>query len=141
MAFQGVYEEKILINYDVNPLLAVGWEGIFGFSMLSILLIPFGYWKVGPAWSHGPNGYFEDALDGFTQLGNNSSLLAYFLCTKLSIGFFNFAGMLVTKKMSATARTVLGSVRSVGRGQTPPTDKTFFKSLLFFLKYIMLSEL
>jgi len=113
MAFQGVYEERILVNYDVNPLLAVGWEGIFGFSMLSILLVPFGYWKVGEDWSHGPHGYFEDALDGFTQLGNSTSLLIWFICTIFSIGFFNFAGMLVTKKMSATTRTVLDSVRTV----------------------------
>ena len=112
MAFQGVYEEKILVNYDVNPLLAVGWEGLFGFSVLSILLVPFGYWKVGDYWSHGPNGYFEDALDAFTQLGNNNdNVLVWFICTIFSIGFFNFAGMLVTKKMSATTRTVLDSVR------------------------------
>jgi hypothetical protein len=112
MAFQGVYEEKILVNYDVNPLLAVGWEGLFGFSMLSILLVPFGYWKVGDYWSHGPNGYFEDALDAFAQLRNNgNNVLIWFICTIFSIGFFNFAGMLVTKKMSATTRTVLDSVR------------------------------
>merc|ERR1711892_32597 len=116
MAFQGVYEEEILVNYDVNPLLAVGWEGFFGFSMMSILLVPFGYWKVGDpwtTWSHGPHGYFEDTIDAFTQLGNNNRLLAWFICTIFSIGFFNFAGMLVTKKMSATTRTVLDSVRTV----------------------------
>jgi len=114
MAFQGVYEEKILVHYDVNPLLAVGWEGFFGFSVLSILLVAFGYWNVGldSPFHHGPNGYFEDALDGFTQLGNNSMLLTWFICTMISIGFFNFAGMLVTKKMSATQRTVLDAVRT-----------------------------
>ena len=46
MAFQSVYEEKVLVKYDIPPLLAVGWEGVFGFSVLSILLIPMGYWKV-----------------------------------------------------------------------------------------------
>ena len=113
MAFQGVYEEKILVHYDVNPLLAVGWEGFFGFSVLSVLLVVFGYWKVGldSPFHHGPNGYFEDAIDGFTQLGNNNMLLTWFICTMISIGFFNFAGMLVTKKMSATQRTVLDAVR------------------------------
>ena len=46
MAFQSVYEEKVLVKYDIPPLLAVGWEGVFGFSVLSLLLIPMGYWKV-----------------------------------------------------------------------------------------------
>ena len=46
VAFQSVYEEKVLVKYDIPPLLAVGWEGVFGFSVLSLLLIPMGYWKV-----------------------------------------------------------------------------------------------
>ena len=36
---QGVYEEKVLEQYDVHPMLAVAWEGTWGFSVLSILLV------------------------------------------------------------------------------------------------------
>ena len=125
MAFQGVYEEKVLCQYDVHPMVAVGWEGFWGFSVLSILLVPFGYWKVGDMWAHGPHGYFEEALDGFTQVGrrqevvfecnpqlsNNNMLVTWFVLTMFSIAFFNFSGMYVTQKVSATARTVLDSVR------------------------------
>jgi len=36
-----VYEEKFITKYNVPALKAVGWEGTFGFLMLSSLLIPF----------------------------------------------------------------------------------------------------
>jgi len=39
-ASQMVWEEKFVSKYNVPPLQAVGWEGIFGFITLSLLLIP-----------------------------------------------------------------------------------------------------
>ena len=106
MAFQGVYEEKILVKYDVNPLLAVGWEGLFGLTILTITLCAMIPYKV---MVYGVRiGDFHEAV---TQLGNDATLLVCFIGTIISIGFFNFAGMLVTKKMNATTRTVLDSVR------------------------------
>jgi len=108
MAFQGVYEEKILVQYDVNPLLAVGWEGLFGLTILSITLASMIPYKV---FVYGVRvGDFHEAV---IQLGNDATLLICFIGTIISIGFFNFAGMLVTKKMNATTRTVLDSVRTV----------------------------
>jgi len=35
-----VIEEKFVGKHDVPALLAVGLEGVFGFSILSLLLIP-----------------------------------------------------------------------------------------------------
>jgi len=108
MAFQGVYEEKILVKYDVNPLLAVGWEGLFGLTILTITLCAMIPYKV---VVYGVRvGDFHEAV---IQLGNDATLLVCFIGTIISIGFFNFAGMLVTKKMNATTRTVLDSVRTV----------------------------
>ena len=49
-ALQMVYEEKFVTKYNVPPLQAVGWEGIFGFSIISILLIPMYFIQV-PAMS------------------------------------------------------------------------------------------
>ncbi len=46
VAFQGTYEEKILKKYDVAPLQAVGWEGFFGFTILSGLLVAMKHIKV-----------------------------------------------------------------------------------------------
>jgi len=35
-----VYEERFIGKYNIPPLQAVGWEGIFGFCTLGLLLIP-----------------------------------------------------------------------------------------------------
>lgn len=74
-ASQMVWEEKFVTKHNVPPLQAVGWEGIFGFTVLSILLVPMYYLKVGPPFSSNPRMVLEDALDGFTQMANNPMII------------------------------------------------------------------
>lgn len=74
-ASQMVWEEKFVNKHNVPALQAVGWEGLFGFSTLSLLLIPMYYLKVGPPFSSNPRMVLEDALDGFTQMGNNPMII------------------------------------------------------------------
>ena len=59
---------QVLVQYNAHPLLAVAWEGTWGFTVLSILLVPFGYWHVSEEWAHGPTGLFEDSIDAFVQV-------------------------------------------------------------------------
>ena len=59
---------QVLVQYNAHPLLAVAWEGTWGFAALSILLVPFGYWHVSEDWAHGPTGLFEDSIDAFVQV-------------------------------------------------------------------------
>lgn len=59
-----------------------------------------------------PGGQIEDAIDGFYQVGNSWKVALGFFGTFISIAFFNFAGVSVTKQISATTRTVLDSVRT-----------------------------
>jgi hypothetical protein len=73
-----VYEEKFIAKHNVPPLLAVGFEGLFGLIILSVLLVPMYFIKVGPPFSGNPRGVLEDALDAFTQLGNSSLLTLAF---------------------------------------------------------------
>jgi len=54
----------------------------------------------------------EDAIDGFYQIGNNWQVAFGIIGTVISISFFNFAGISVTKQISATTRTVLDSIRT-----------------------------
>ena len=75
--------------------------------VLTILLVPFGYIDTGSKlWGHSPEEPYvlEDSIDGLTQLGNNWQLLFAFCGTIVSIAFFNFSGISVTKEMSATTR-------------------------------------
>lgn len=111
-AVQMVLEEKFVYKHDVHPLRAVGTEGFFGFFILSLLLIPMFYIPVG-GFSNNPRHVLEDALDAFCQIGNQPLIILALLGNTVSIAFFNFAGISVTKEISATTRMVLDSLRTV----------------------------
>ena len=53
VAFQGTYEEKLLKKYSVAPILAMGLEGFFGFTILSCLLVVMKHIGTGSKlWGH-----------------------------------------------------------------------------------------
>lgn len=112
-AVQMVYEERYVAGLDIPALQAVGWEGFFGFSILGILLIPMYFIKVIPPFDNNARGVLEDLPDALIQIGNNYQLILAITGTIISIAFFNFAGISVTKEISATTRMVLDSVRTL----------------------------
>lgn len=113
VASQMVYEEKFITKYNVPALQAVGWEGTWGFLCLATLLIPFYFIPDPFGQKNNPRGVLEDAYDGLYQLSHNPYLATAFCGTVISIAFFNFAGISVTKEMSATTRMVLDSIRTL----------------------------
>lgn len=86
--------------------------GLFGFFVLSLLLIPMYFIHVGK-FSDNPRQVLEDALDAFCQIGHQPLILLALLGNTVSIAFFNFAGISVTKEISATTRMVLDSLRTL----------------------------
>ncbi|XP_033991564.1 solute carrier family 35 member F6 [Trematomus bernacchii] len=112
VSVQMVLEEKFVYKHDVHPLKAVGTEGFFGFVVLSLLLIPMYFIHVGN-FSDNPRQVLEDALDAFCQIGHEPLILLALLGNTVSIAFFNFAGISVTKEISATTRMVLDSLRTL----------------------------
>jgi drug/metabolite transporter (DMT)-like permease len=112
VAIQMVLEEMFVYKHNVHPLRAVGIEGLFGFVILSLLLVPMYYIPAG-SFSGNPRGTLEDALDAFCQVGQQPLITLALLGNISSIAFFNFAGISVTKEMSATTRMVLDSLRTV----------------------------
>ncbi|XP_053192826.1 solute carrier family 35 member F6 [Scomber japonicus] len=112
VSVQMVLEEKFVYKHDVHPLRAVGTEGFFGFFVLSLLLIPMYFIPVGE-FSNNPRRVLEDALDAFCQIGHQPLILLALLGNTVSIAFFNFAGISVTKEISATTRMVLDSLRTL----------------------------
>lgn len=120
VAAQMVIEEKFVNGKNIHPLRAVGWEGFFGAIMLSILLVPFYYIILPPAFCADAvepalNGScrLEDAIDGLYQMGNNPLIVVAVIGNVVSIAFFNFFGLSVTKTQSATTRMVLDSIRTI----------------------------
>ncbi|XP_052285284.1 solute carrier family 35 member F6-like isoform X2 [Dreissena polymorpha] len=112
VAVQMVYEERFVTRYNVHPLAAVGWEGLWGFLCLGLLLIPFYYIKVGN-FSQTAGHRLENVPDAFEQMKNNRHIILAIVGNIISIAFFNFAGISVTVELSATTRMVLDSVRTL----------------------------
>ncbi|CAL8392890.1 solute carrier family 35 member F6 [Gadus morhua] len=112
VAVQMVLEEKFVYKHDVHPLKAVGTEGMFGFVVLTLLLIPMYFIPAGQ-FTGNPRQVLEDALDAFCQIGFKPLILVALLGNTVSIAFFNFAGISVTKEISATTRMVLDSLRTL----------------------------
>lgn len=65
------------------------------------------------SFADNPRQVLEDALDAFCQIGHKPLILLALLGNTVSIAFFNFAGISVTKEISATTRMVLDSLRTL----------------------------
>jgi len=111
---QMVVEEKVLEKYKVPALQAVGFEGMFGLGMMSILLVIFYFIPHLHGLTNDLSGnHFENSLDAFEQIRNS-----YVICLGIfgyvgSIAFFNYFGVSVTKHINATTRMVLDNVRTI----------------------------
>ncbi|KAF7638547.1 Solute carrier family 35 member F6 [Meloidogyne graminicola] len=112
IAIQMVTEQKLVLEYDVPPLLAVGLEGLFGMIILFIFSIPMYYIHVPTAFSKNPEHRLEDLFYAFKQINEKPIIILALFLVIVSIAFFNFAGVTVTKNFSATSRMVLDSVRT-----------------------------
>lgn len=112
-AAQMVIEEKFVAGHDIPPLQAVGWEGIFGLIIICLLMIPLNFIHATPPFADNSRGTLEATKDAFIQIGNSGHLLMAIVGIVFSIAFFNFAGISVTKEMSATTRMILDSIRTI----------------------------
>jgi len=51
------------------------------------------------------DGSYENAIDGLVMVSNNMTLLAFVLAYWLSIAFYNFSSLSVTKSLTTGTRT------------------------------------
>ena len=110
-AVQVVYEEKVVKKYNIPALQAVGWEGVWGFTVLGLLLVPFYYFSYSFSSLHPSR--FENAIDAALQTTSSWGIGIVAALLILTMALYNFCGVSVTKEMSATTRMVLDSVRTV----------------------------
>lgn len=103
-ACQMVYEENYAIEMDISALEVVGWEGIFGFLVLTLYLLFYGVIQ---------HDMSKTPLESITQIGNSPILIAAAILVIISIAIFNFTGITITKEMSATTRMVIDTVRTL----------------------------
>jgi drug/metabolite transporter (DMT)-like permease len=98
VAVQMTVEEKFIDGYQIPPLQVVGWEGIFGFMTLSVVLTimyfvpaPSSFCEYPPHCDH-----FEDAYDAFVQIGHSPMVAGMLALNIMSIAFFNYFGVSVS---------------------------------------------
>jgi len=106
-ATQFVVEEKIMSRYTVAPLVAVGWEGLFG--TLSILLIM----PILSIPSVATSSPFFDLPRGWRQMVDTPTVLWSGVAIACSIALFNYFGLSVTRHVSATARSLTDTLRTL----------------------------
>ncbi|KAI4283600.1 MAG: hypothetical protein L6R35_005114 [Caloplaca aegaea] len=109
-ATQFVLEEWILENYALEPLKVVGWEGVFGFLVTLIGMIIL-HLAVGRT-DAGRNGYF-DMQEGWRETTQYRSIAVTSILIMISIGAFNFFGLSITRSVSATARSIIDTCRTL----------------------------
>lgn len=92
-------------RYSVAPLVAVGFEGLFG-ALSIVLAMPLlaRYASVSP---------FFDLPRGWHQMIDTPSVLYSGLVIAVSISLFNFFGLSVTRHLSATARSLTDTCRTL----------------------------
>ncbi|CAF0855605.1 unnamed protein product [Adineta steineri] len=109
-SLQVVYEERYINKYNIPPLQAVGWEGIFGFFTLGFLLIPCYFIRM-PGSFTGPDRRLEDVPSAFCQMWNNYIIIIATIGNGFLIAVFSFAGISITKELSSTTRMVFNNGR------------------------------
>ncbi|KAI4222487.1 MAG: hypothetical protein L6R36_006108 [Xanthoria steineri] len=109
-ATQFVLEEWILEQYALEPLKVVGWEGVFGFLVTFVGMIIL-HLAIGRT-DAGRNGYF-DMQEGWREVTQYPSIAVTSVLIMISIGGFNFFGLSITQNVSATARSILDTCRTL----------------------------
>ena len=118
-----ITEEKLLKKFNCHPLKVVGSEGCWGVLTYYLLLIIFYNLRCENWAKNLKDGIcienldgelrFEDAPFAIIQILNDYKLDCILLLYISSIAVFNFSGLLVTKHVSSTARTVVDTLRTI----------------------------
>ena len=121
-----ITEEKLLKGYETPPLKAVGLEGMWGVCVYIILLFGFYFIECDEWPEFLQNGVcirdsdkedytirFENAIFALEQIYDSTKLKCYLSLYVLSIAFFNFSGLTISKNVSSTARTIVDTMRTI----------------------------
>ncbi|TDL27557.1 hypothetical protein BD410DRAFT_782666 [Rickenella mellea] len=104
-ASQFVIEEKIMSRYSVAPLVAVGYEGLFGAVSIVVAMPLLARFK--------DQSPFFDLPRGWHQMVDTPTVLWSGIAIAISISLFNYFGLSVTRHVSATARSLTDTCRTL----------------------------
>ena len=117
-----IFQEKFIKYYDVHPFQLVGFEGLWGIIIYTIMLIIFqniscdnwaDFLKKGICSINEKGKYhLEDSEFAFRQMRDKISILIIYIFYVISIFFYNVIGISLTKLDSSIARAVVDTSRS-----------------------------
>ncbi|EYB94773.1 hypothetical protein Y032_0167g119 [Ancylostoma ceylanicum] len=76
-------------------------------------MVPLYYIHVPPTFSSNPEGRLEDVIYAWKQICMEPMIAVSLAAMIISIAFFNFSAISVTKELTATTRTVIDSIRTI----------------------------
>ena len=92
-------------RYSVAPLVMVGFEGLFG-ALTILIFMPV-------LAQFADKSMFFDLPRGWHQMVDNPTVLWSGVVIAISISLFNFFGLSVTRHVSATARSLTDTCRTL----------------------------
>lgn len=111
-ACQFVVEEFILSKHNIPPLQLVYYEGFFGTTILFTVMIVLNF-ILGSIQN---SQKFEDSpfnlVQSFTDVFNSRAVVVTSLLIMVSIALFNFCGISLTHRLSATSRSTVDTCRT-----------------------------
>ena len=112
-ACQMVVEEKLLKKHNLAAMHIVGMEGSFGIAAMLLIVLPVLFFIPGNQKS--PLGYkvYENSIDAVLQMYYNWRIAVYGVLYCLSIAFYNFFGLSVTKYLTCVHRTLIDACRTI----------------------------
>eukprot|EP00898_Chlorokybus_atmophyticus_P008751 jgi/Chlat1/8878/Chrsp92S08195 len=104
---QVVLEEKFLAKYHVPSMQAVGIEGFWG-VLISLIALPILYFVRGQ-----DQGSLESFPEALRQVYASRRLQVAVPLSIISVAFFNYFGISVTKSLSGAARATIDACRTL----------------------------
>ncbi|ORZ20248.1 hypothetical protein BCR42DRAFT_322327 [Absidia repens] len=105
VAGQFILEEYLMDRYQLDPVRAMGIEGIFGTLLLGIALVV-------AVFSPSAAGSVFDIKTGVSQLINSYDLWQSAIVLALMVAIFNFFGLAVSTPIGIPGRSVLDAIRT-----------------------------
>jgi hypothetical protein len=108
-AVRAITEEMLLHDIDATPEEVVGFEGTWGFFILTFIGLPLA--NIMP--EDAGVGVFEPSLESFKMLASSWRLGVLMIGYIIAVAGYNLSGMMLTQYTTALHRTVYDSLRSI----------------------------
>jgi drug/metabolite transporter (DMT)-like permease len=107
-ALSYIFEEKLLSDYDdVHPLIMVGWEGIWGSIIVTLMLVAMQFIPCSHPDLCSPSSVVEDSYAAMIELGTSTPQIIYTALLIPLAALYNTSGTSVTAYGSAAARCTI----------------------------------